>query len=124
MKINFHEKITRTEGGRYSVGLPWKDNVPFLLNNRGTALKRLISSAKRLQEKGLFDSYDQIFTSWEDEGFIERVSSSLEVGTIHYLPHRPVVKDNTTTPVRPVFDASCRAGRAPSLNDCLFTRKI
>lgn len=39
----------------------------------------------------------------------------------HFLPHRAVVKlESVTTPMRPVFDASCRMGRAPSLNDCLF----
>lgn len=37
----------------------------------------------------------------------------------HYLPHCPVVKMNSTTKIRPVFDASaCKKGY-PSLNLCL-----
>ncbi|GFY16173.1 hypothetical protein TNCV_2348181 [Trichonephila clavipes] len=36
----------------------------------------------------------------------------------HYLPHRPVIKlDSTTTEMRPVFDASARKKVKPSLND-------
>ena len=39
---------------------------------------------------------------------------------VYYLPHRAVLKpESLTTPVRPVFDGSCKSGRNPSLNDCL-----
>lgn len=38
---------------------------------------------------------------------------------VHYLPHRPVFNESRTTPVRAVFDASCKTGRTPSLNQCL-----
>ena len=40
---------------------------------------------------------------------------------VYYLPHRAVFKpDSQTTPVRPVFDASCKSGaRSPSLNELL-----
>ena len=38
------------------------------------------------------------------------------------IPHRAVFKpESKTTPVRPVFDASCQTGRAPSLNQCMET---
>ncbi|UYV70918.1 hypothetical protein LAZ67_8001097 [Cordylochernes scorpioides] len=39
----------------------------------------------------------------------------------HFLPHRPVYKNSPTTPVRPVFDASCIVGNNVSLNQCLET---
>ncbi|GFS51891.1 integrase catalytic domain-containing protein [Trichonephila clavipes] len=38
---------------------------------------------------------------------------------VHYLPHRPVIKENSTSKIRPVFDASARTKGSPSLNDCL-----
>ncbi|GFU96681.1 integrase catalytic domain-containing protein [Trichonephila clavipes] len=38
---------------------------------------------------------------------------------VHYLPHRPVIKENRTSKIRPVFDASARTKGSPSLNDCL-----
>ncbi|XP_035210913.1 uncharacterized protein LOC118185196 [Stegodyphus dumicola] len=42
----------------------------------------------------------------------------LETG--HFLPHRPVIKDSTTTKIRPVFDASARESGKCSLNDLLY----
>lgn len=39
---------------------------------------------------------------------------------VHYLPHHPVKKDLVTTPIRIVYDCSCRgSGKLASLNDCL-----
>ncbi|XP_035205803.1 uncharacterized protein LOC118180858 [Stegodyphus dumicola] len=37
-----------------------------------------------------------------------------------FLPHRPVIKDSTTTKIRPVFDASARESGKCSLNDLLY----
>ena len=38
----------------------------------------------------------------------------------HYIPHHAVEKDSPTTPIRIVFDCSCRqSSNHPSLNDCL-----
>ena len=42
-------------------------------------------------------------------------------GQVHYLPHRPVLReDKETTKIRAVFDASC-ASDGPSLNNCLYS---
>ena len=55
---------------------------------------------------------------------VEKVPSSEtnnfdQVGNIHYLPHRPVIKDDrVTSKVRIVFDASLKI-EEHSLNDCL-----
>ncbi|XP_064089191.1 uncharacterized protein LOC135203390 [Macrobrachium nipponense] len=56
-------------------------------------------------------------------GFIETVPEEDQNRTnVHYLPHLPVIKDSTTTPIRIVFDASARMDKqAPSLNDCLYS---
>jgi len=43
-------------------------------------------------------------------------------GTVHYIPHKEVVKeDRTTTKLRVVYDASARSRSEPSLNDCLLS---
>ncbi|XP_065665633.1 uncharacterized protein LOC136087055 [Hydra vulgaris] len=43
------------------------------------------------------------------------------VGLVHYLPHRPVIReDKVTTKLRIVFDASATSS-GPSLNDCLHS---
>ncbi|UYV81532.1 hypothetical protein LAZ67_20001463 [Cordylochernes scorpioides] len=67
--------------------------------------------------KMLYEKYDTIFEEWEKERFIEEVEDKWE--ECSYLPHRPVLKDSHTTPIRPVFDASCKKKGLPSLNQCL-----
>jgi len=48
------------------------------------------------------------------------VSDDEETKRCRYLPHRAVFKpESQTTLVKPVFDASCKTGRAPSLNEVL-----
>lgn len=39
----------------------------------------------------------------------------------YYLPHRHVIKNNSTTKIRPVFDASAIEKNGLSLNQCLET---
>jgi len=64
--------------------------------------------------------YDAIIKDQEIRGFIERVSDNLERGSVHYIPHHPVHKESSTTPIRIVFDCSCKSSAdSPSLNDCL-----
>ena len=64
------------------------------------------------------------FLKNEKTGIIEQVPSSelvAEVGKVHYLPHRPVIRaDKTTTKIRAVFDASCKVNDS-SLNECLYS---
>ncbi|XP_060591843.1 uncharacterized protein LOC132746638 [Ruditapes philippinarum] len=56
----------------------------------------------------------------ENRGFIERVDESSRAKRVHYIPHHGVEKNSTTTPIRIVYDCSCRQSeRSPSLNDCL-----
>jgi len=72
---------------------------------------------KKLKEQGHLEDYDNVFTSWLEEGIIEKVPHQ-STGK-YYLPHRAVVKKNSTTPLRRVFDASAKSANSPSLNDCL-----
>ncbi len=119
---HFQKTVKRRPNGRYSVGLPWVDVGMSIPTNREVAFKRLESATRKLQSQGKYDDYDVILKAWESEGIISKVDpmSSNEKKKIHYVPHRAVLKpESRTTPVRPVFDASCKVGRTPSLNDCL-----
>jgi hypothetical protein len=50
---------------------------------------------------------------------IEEVQSESICG--HYLPHCAVYRPSSkTTPLRPVFDASCKIDQNKSLNECLY----
>ena len=58
-------------------------------------------------------------------GIIEKVplNQNIEPGTIHYLPHRAVIKsERETTEIRVVFDASSEQSDEPFLNDLLYAR--
>ncbi|XP_060525268.1 uncharacterized protein LOC132701403 [Cylas formicarius] len=75
-------------------------------------------SRYELYQDGLFESYDQIFNEWLEEGIIEEVYDTNPTEA-HYLPHRPVIKESSTTKIRPVFHASAKEKQKPSLNQCL-----
>ena len=65
-----------------------------------------------------------IFSEYEENGIIERVpvdKVAKETGQVHYLPHRPVIRNHKqTTKIRAVFDASCKVSGS-SLNECLYS---
>ncbi|GBN07236.1 hypothetical protein AVEN_16006-1, partial [Araneus ventricosus] len=119
----FLSYLSRNEEGRYSVGLPWtQKQPPEIPTNRHVAETRLFSVTRKLRNLRKYHAYDQIFRDWLDEGIIEKVPENDLYKRSHYLPHHPVFKpESLTTQIRPVFDASSKTGRAPSLNDCLFS---
>ena len=110
---------------RYEVSLPWLENHPPLSENKMMAVKRLESTNKQLHADGLYRAYEAVFDEWLAEGIIERVPDNEICNKGHYLPHRPIVKENSTTVIRPIYDASAapkpkdEKKKSPSLNDCL-----
>ena len=102
------------------MNLPWiEDHLP-LPSNKYTAKKRLITCVEKLDKNGLFEEYNNVFKEWQQNGIIELVPTCDLDKNSHYLPHRPVLKENNaTTRIRPVFDASAKGKYSPSLNDCL-----
>ncbi|GFX58747.1 integrase catalytic domain-containing protein [Trichonephila clavipes] len=67
---------------------------------------------------GRYEEYQDVLDLWLSGKIIEEVNDDKE-NFVHYLPHRPVIKENSTSKIRPVFDASARTKGSPSLNDCL-----
>ncbi|UYV81895.1 hypothetical protein LAZ67_21000067 [Cordylochernes scorpioides] len=116
MQEKFREKICRGHDGRYLVSLPWKEGIGTIPNN-------LEAMTQKLTQKGQFVPYDEVFRSWFRENLIEEVDEEVIKPIGHYLPHRPIYKvQSETTPIRPVYDASCKASkRSLSLNECLET---
>ncbi|CAB0019908.1 unnamed protein product, partial [Nesidiocoris tenuis] len=122
------KKTVEFDGERYRVQLPWNEMITELPNNyyydyyyyyyRGLAEKRLIQSSKKLVHDGrLQNAYQSVIHEWLSLGIIEQAEDE---DSGHYLPHRPVVKESSsTTRVRPVFDGSAKMSGYPSLNDCL-----
>lgn len=121
VKELFRDTTSINHEGRYEVLLPWKENHPLLQDNRDVAEKRLKSVTKKLQQEQLYEDYAAVFTHWLAEGIIEEVPANEITNRGYYLPHRHVVKEGSTTRIRPVFDASAKTRDSPSLNQCLET---
>ena len=123
-----HDKFTSEikfdkKQGRYEAFLPFKIDHPLLSDNYSTCIKRLGALSKKFSKnKELFENYNNIIKDQIKSGVIEEVSNQdLNAGDVHYLPHRPVVRnDKVTTKVRMVFDASS-SSFGPSLNNCLHS---
>ncbi|XP_057662513.1 uncharacterized protein LOC130897595 [Diorhabda carinulata] len=79
---------------------------------------RLESTLAKLRNGHLVKEYEAVFQEWLKDEIIEEVQlDKWDFG--HYLPHRAVVKEASTTRIRPVFDASSKEKGKPSLNMCL-----
>ncbi|GFQ84961.1 uncharacterized protein TNCT_99141 [Trichonephila clavata] len=123
VKVHFVRSLIRDEEGRYQVSLPWLEVHPELSDNRNIAERRLKSCVRSLQKRNCLQEYENIFKEWVSEKIIESVEpEELAREKGHFLPHRPVFKENSTTRIRPVFDASAKERNSGSLNDCKVTR--
>ncbi|GBN14932.1 hypothetical protein AVEN_249823-1 [Araneus ventricosus] len=116
---HFLSTVKVNEEGRFQVSLPWLDNHLPLKDNHDLAVKRLDSTVKRLKAEKLYDAYGEVFNEWKRENIIEVVPKSEIDLPCHYLLHRHVVKEKSTTRIRPVFAVSAKQKGSPSLNDCL-----
>ncbi|KYN16365.1 hypothetical protein ALC57_11374 [Trachymyrmex cornetzi] len=115
----FRDTIKIKETGRYEVFLPWKENHSPLCENREIAERRLGNTIIKLCNDGLLHVYEKVFNKWLEEGIIEEIPVEELSSPGPYLSHRHVVKENSTTRIRPVFDASATEKGKFSLNQCV-----
>ena len=113
--------VSQSPEGMYTAKFPWKEDRPYLPSNLATCTRRTHALVNKLrQTPELLRLYDNIIKEQERRGFIERVDADT-TENVHYLPHHPIKKDSPTTPIRIVYDCSCRGNRnCASLNDCLM----
>ncbi len=122
---DFNQSVEFVDG-RYKVGLPWKEDLkPQLMSNEQGALVRLNRLNWKLnKDPSLKERYDKALKEMEDSDVIEEVMESSEpAGPVFYLPHRPVIKESSSSTIcsSPVFNGSAKAENGISLNDCLFS---
>ena len=117
LKMHQETCIHQSPTGMYVAKFPWKEDRP---SNYDICLKRTNNNLNKLrQSPETLKLCDSIIRDQEKRGFIERVSDH-PTSNVHYLPHRHVKKESTTTPIRIVYDCSCReSASSASLNDCL-----
>jgi len=113
-----HTHITIQPDGTYSLCFPWKDSHPPLQVPILYALG--VPGHWHSKKTGLLKMYGGIIEKREKRGFLEKVDVTSSLTNVHYIPHHPVRKESATTPIRIVYDCSCKQSpNAPSLNDCL-----
>ena len=113
----------------YKVSLPWRSLTirASLGNNFLHALKRLQHLHKKSfsNDPILQSKYYAVFQKYF-ENKIAEVIPPHEIKPYHlytypvfYLPHRAVIKIGSSSPIRPVFDASAATSTGVSLNDAV-----
>ena len=123
--IHRFEKDISFNGERYVTKLPFRPDHPPLPDNEFVCQKRLKSMhGKLVKDEEVALKYDAVIKQYERERIVERVPDEERYNTsngVHYLPHRGVInEERETTKLRVVFDASCKVGKSPSLNNCLY----
>ena len=109
--------VTQSTDGAHVARFPWRPPLPsnYTVAEWRTQLVRRLSTKPKLLQL-----YHQIIADLAARDFIKLVDAPGECNDMHYSPHHAVEKDSTTTPIRIVFDCSCRQSAShPSLNDCL-----
>ena len=122
--IQFFKETVRKLPTGYSIKLPFKSSDRPALNY-ARAIAQLNSLKTKADAKFIFEKYQAILKDYVEQDFIEVVpdGSTPDVcGLVHYLPHHPVYKQSSTTPMRIVFNASAKERKGSlSLNDTLYT---
>ncbi|GFW08013.1 integrase catalytic domain-containing protein [Trichonephila clavipes] len=121
---HFENTVLRDDEGRYIVSIPSIEGNEKLEDHYSLAKGRLEKTVKTLKFTGRLFDYEQVFVDCEKEGIIEKTAQDepKNGGKFHYLPHRPVFKENSTTNICPVFDGSAHHRKSCSLNDCVEKR--
>ncbi|XP_012244443.1 uncharacterized protein LOC105681148 [Bombus impatiens] len=111
--------ITREATGRYKVRLPFKNERAKLGDTYQLALKRFLSLEHSLQQRPtLKTQYHEFLREYETLGHMSELTNDSRDGC--YLPHHPVLKSDSVTKVRVIFDASARSSAENSLNELLM----
>lgn len=108
--------------GRYSVALPFKQDLKPLGKSRFQALSRLYQLEKKLQKKEIYGKqYRDVINEYVTMDHMEHIQNNKKVIDGYILPHHPVIKESSsTTKLRVVFDASAKTSSVESLNDQLL----
>ena len=92
------------------------------MNNESLALKAVDRLYSRLDKNPeLYDSYHSVFEEYKNLGIIEEIPlhDIVNQNPIYYMIHFPVIKEFSSTKIRPVFNCSASSYNGISLNDCL-----
>ena len=116
--LRIMEESSKKVSGHYQIALPWRQQPPYLRNNRILADRRM-----QLHDHKLFESYRATIHDYISKGNARRVpKEELDVvgKPLGYLPHHAVINPNKPEKLRVVFDCAARY-KGTSLNDQLLS---
>ncbi|XP_003741879.1 uncharacterized protein LOC100900726 [Galendromus occidentalis] len=122
----FKSSVECMENGRYSVSLPFRDNIKTLGDNQKISYSRLLAFLKNAKkDPSLLKAVDAEIQKYIDLGFAELASPRAPGEPAHFLPLLAVAKKSLSNTqvrkVRIVKDCGCRSKDEASLNDVLET---
>ena len=122
--LRIMEGSSKKVSGHYQIALPWRQQPPYLPNNRVLADHRLqLLKKKFLQDHKLFESYRATIHDYISKGYAQRVPKEeldIDDKPLWYLPHHAVFNPNKPGKLRVVFDCAARYS-GTSLNDQLLS---
>ncbi|XP_055527372.1 uncharacterized protein LOC129719987 [Wyeomyia smithii] len=125
---HFSTTVHRGSDGRYTVSLPKNEDILARLGeSKDIALKRFVGLERRLsRDENLRKQYHEFISEYLE---LDHMCKIVDDGTPGikrcFLPHHPVVKEeSTTTKLRVVFDASCRTSTGISVNEALLVGPV
>ena len=98
----------KQEDGRYEVHVPWIPGRKLSGTNKQARRGRLANVERKLsKDRILKEKYEEIVKEQLDEGVIETAPQMPTGERTFYMPHKPVIReDTTTTKIRMVCDTS------------------
>ena len=120
------KKNIQFKDNRYITKLLIRKTDEILPDNYILANNRLINLEKQLdRNKKRFADQDKLIQDYIKEGIVERIDhfdNNTNLGRVHYLPHRGVVREyHDTTKLNIVFDVWAKIRNERSLNDILYS---
>ncbi|XP_045023522.1 uncharacterized protein LOC123467802 [Daphnia magna] len=113
------------QDGKYVAKFPWKKEHPDLPPNFKMVQNMTRAIVRRLtKDPALFQFFGKLIEDQLENQFIEKVPESETTKPCHYIPYHYVKKNSVTTPIRIVYNCSCRAQNGVSFNDCVQTGAI
>ena len=108
--LQIMEEMLKVVDGHFQVVLPWRNNPPYLPNNKVVAERQGFLLKKRLlRYDDLLRKYQTTMNDYMEKRYTEKVPrEQLEVNDrlIWYLPHHPVTHPLKPNKVRVVYDCA------------------
>ncbi|EFA13176.1 hypothetical protein TcasGA2_TC010310 [Tribolium castaneum] len=117
---NFASLFYRSNSGRFVVPMLFKEDDLIFPGSFANAFRRLQSIERRLIKNPLlYEDYKAFMNEYLDLGHMQLLTNG-NSSDGYYIPHHCVIKADSPSTSRVVFDASCPSSEGKSLNDSIF----